>query len=91
MRDKEDLNISEEQEQEIKDHFYKPVQNMVYWSFYENNKIFSHLYQGTITKEFDDYVKTLDKKNAFTFIHLLIIMMKLIMLLKTIDLLKTLN
>ena len=67
MKDKQNFNISEEQEQEIKDHFYKTAQCLVYWSYYESNKVFSHLYQGTITKEFYDYVKTLDKIERFCF------------------------
>lgn len=67
MRNKQNFNISEEQEQEIKDHFYKEAENLIYWSYYESNKVFSHLYEGIITKDFYDYVKTLDEKKCFVF------------------------
>jgi len=67
MREKQNFNISEEQEQEIKDHFYKEAENLIYWSYYENNKVFSHLYEGIITKDFYDYVKTLDENKIFEF------------------------
>ena len=67
MREKQNFNISEEQEQEIKNHFYKEAENLIYWSYYENNKVFSHLYEGIITKDFYDYVKTLDENKIFAF------------------------
>ena len=67
MKEKQNFNISEEQEQEINDHFYKEAEHLIYWSYYENNKVFSHLYEGIITKDFYDYVKTLDENKIFAF------------------------
>ena len=65
MRDKQNFIISEEQEQEIKDLFYKLAENLVYWCFREVD--YGKIWNGTITKEFYDYVKTLDKKERFCF------------------------
>jgi hypothetical protein len=67
MRDKQNFNISQGQEEEIKDHFYKTARCLVYWSYYESNKVFTKLYQGTITREFYDYIKKLDKNERFCF------------------------
>jgi hypothetical protein len=67
MRDKQNFNISQGQEEEIKDPFYQTARCLVYWSYYESNKVFTKLYQGTITKEFYDYIKTLDKNERFCF------------------------
>lgn len=67
MRDEQNFNISEEQEQEIKDYFYKPVRNLVYWSFKESNRYFDKTFEGTIKKEFYKYLQTLDKKEEYSF------------------------
>ena len=67
MRDNKKIAISEKQEQEIKDHFYKRAENLVYWSYYEDNRYFNHLFEGTITKDFYNYVQTLDKKKCYSF------------------------
>ena len=67
MRDNKKIAISEKQEQEIKDHFYKRAENLVYWSYYEDNRYFNHLFQGKITKDFYNYVQTLDKKKCYSF------------------------
>jgi hypothetical protein len=67
MRNEQNINISEEQEHEIKDHFYKPVRNLVYWSFKESNRYFDKTFEGTIKKEFYKYLQTLDKKQKYSF------------------------
>ena len=64
MKDKQNFNISEEQEQEIKDHFYKEAENLIYWYFIDEDT--DKINNGTITKEFYNYVKTLDKHKVFT-------------------------
>ena len=40
MREKENINITDEQVEEIKKHFYKDVEDLVYWSFTEINRYF---------------------------------------------------
>ena len=64
MRDKQNFNVSEEQEQEIKDHFYKTAQCLVYWSFVNEDN--DRVYNGTITKEFYSYIKTINHYDCFT-------------------------
>ena len=64
MRNKQNFNISEEQEQEIKDHFNKEAENLIYWYFIDEDT--DKINNGTITKEFYNYVKTLDKHKVFT-------------------------
>ena len=39
MRDAQNFNISQEQEQEIKDHIYKEVKDYKYWSYFYESKI----------------------------------------------------
>ena len=67
MRNEQNINISEEQEHKIKDHIYKPVRNLVYWSFKESNRYFDKKFEGTIKKEFYKYLQTLDKKQKYSF------------------------
>ena len=57
MRDKKKFAFSQEQEQEIKDHFYEDVKDLVY----------NHLFQGVITKEFYEHIKILDKNEEYCF------------------------
>ncbi len=64
MRDKQNFNISEEQEQEIKDHFYQVAENYVYWYFIDEDT--DKINNGIIKKEFYSYVKTLDPHKVFT-------------------------
>ncbi len=63
MRDKQNFNISEEQEQEIKDHIYKTARCLVYWSFINEDN--DRVYNGTITKEFYSFIKTIDPYHCY--------------------------
>ena len=63
MRDKQNFNISEEQEQEIKDHIYKTARCLVYWSFINEDN--DRVYNGTITKEFYSYIKKIDPYDCY--------------------------
>ena len=49
MRDKQNFIISQEQEQEIKDHSYEDLKDLVNWSYYYESKNCNHLFQGVIT------------------------------------------
>jgi hypothetical protein len=62
MRDKQNINMIEGQEQEIKDHFHKDIEILVYRSFKGSNQYNNKEFEGTITKEFYKNLQTLDKK-----------------------------
>ena len=51
MRDKQNF-ISQEQEQEVKDHFYEDLEDLVNWSYYYESKAYNHLFQDVIKKSF---------------------------------------
>ena len=55
MRDKQNF-ISQEQEQEIKDHFYKDVKDLIYWSYGYECSHYKHLFQGIIKKEYYEHI-----------------------------------
>ena len=40
MKEKQKVIITDEQVEEIKNHFYKDVENLVYWSFTEINRYY---------------------------------------------------
>jgi hypothetical protein len=62
MRDKQNFNISEELEQEIKDHFYKDAENLIYWwCFVAYDICETSSYQGLITKELYNRIMKMDK------------------------------
>jgi len=63
MRDKQNFSISQEQEQEIKDNFFKPAQCLVYWSFINEDN--DRVYNGTITKEFYIYIRTINPYDCY--------------------------
>ena len=58
MRKKENINITDEQVEEIKKHFYKDVEALVYWSFTEINRYYEIKLEGLITKEFYNKIKS---------------------------------
>ena len=65
MREKQNLHISEEQEQEIQDHFYKEVENYIYWYFIDEDS--NQRINGIIKKEYYNYVKTIDHHKVFIY------------------------
>ena len=54
MKNKQNLVITDKQVKEIKKHFYKDVEKLVYWSFTE--KYFDIKLEGIITKKFYDRI-----------------------------------
>ena len=51
MKNKQNLIITDKQVKEIKKHFYKDVEKLVYWSFTESNRYFDIKLEGIITKK----------------------------------------
>ena len=62
MKTKQNLIITDKQVKEIKKHFYKDVEKLVYWSFTESNRYFDIKLEGIITKIFYDRI-TKDEYN----------------------------
>ena len=60
MKNKQNLIITDKQVKEIKKHFYKDVEKLVYWSFTESNRYYDIKLEGIITKKFYDRI-TKDK------------------------------
>ena len=62
MKTKQNLIITDKQVKEIKKHFYKDVEKLVYWSFTESNRYFDIKLEGIKTKKFYDRI-TKDEYN----------------------------
>ena len=62
MREKENIIITDEQIEEIKKHFSKDVEDLVYWSYSESNRYYEIKLEGIITKEFYESI-TKDENN----------------------------
>ena len=60
MKTKQNLIITDKQVKEIKKHFYKDVEKLVYWSFTESNRYYDIKLEGIITKKFYERI-TKDK------------------------------
>ena len=68
MKEKQKVIITDEQVEEIKKHFYKDVENLVYWSFTEINRYYEIKLEGLISKEYYNKIKSdlyKDKKYSF--------------------------
>ena len=68
MKEKQKVIITDEQVEEIKKHFYKDVENLVYWSFTEINRYYEIKLEGLISKEYYNKTKSdlyKDKKYSF--------------------------
>jgi hypothetical protein len=68
MKEKQKVIITDEQVEEIKKHFYKDVENLVYWSFTEINRYYESKLEGLISKEYYNKIKSdlyKDKKYSF--------------------------
>ena len=68
MKEKQKVNIPDEQVEEIKKYFYKNVENLVYWSITESNWYYDIKLEGIITKKFYDKItkdKYKNKKYSF--------------------------
>ena len=63
MKEKQKVIITDEQVEEIKKHFYKDVENLVYWSFTEINRYYEIKLEGIITKKFYDKITKDEYKN----------------------------
>ena len=61
MRDAQNFNISQEQEQEIKDHIYKEVKDYKYWSYFYESKIQKEIIIQKITLEEKKMMKIFKK------------------------------
>ena len=61
MKTKQNLIITDKQVKEIKKHFYKDVEKLVYWSFTE--RCFDIKLEGIITKKFYDRITKDEYKN----------------------------
>ena len=61
MKNKQNLIITDKQVKEIKKHFYKDVEKLVYWSFTE--RCFDIKLEGIITKKFYDRITKDEYKN----------------------------
>ena len=62
MTNNQNLIITDKQVKEIKKHFYKDVEKLVYWSFTESNRYYDIKLEGIITKKFYDKI-TKDEYN----------------------------
>jgi hypothetical protein len=58
LREKQKVIITDEQVEEIKKHFYKDVENLVYWSFTEINRYYEIKLEGLISKEYYNKIKS---------------------------------
>ena len=68
MKNKQNLIITDKQVKEIKKHFYKDVEKLVYWSFTESNRYFDIKLEGIITKKFYERItKDEDKNKEYSF------------------------
>ena len=63
MKNKQKLIMTDKQVKEIKKHFYKDVEKLVYWSFTESNRYFDIKLEGIITKKFYDKITKDEYKN----------------------------
>jgi hypothetical protein len=63
MKNKQNLIISNKQVKEIKKHFYKDVEKLVYWSFTESNRYYDIKLEGIITKKFYEKITKDEYKN----------------------------
>ena len=63
MKDKQNLIITDKQVKEIKKHFYKDVEKLVYWSFTESNRYYDIKLEGIITKKFYERITKDEYKN----------------------------
>ena len=63
MKEKQKVIITDEQVEEIKNHFYENVEKLVYWSFTESNRYFDIKLEGIITKKFYDKITKDEYKN----------------------------
>ena len=66
MRKKQKIVITDEQVKTIKKHFYKDVEDLVYWSYSESNSYFAIKLEGIITKEFYNSIP-LDANKVYSF------------------------
>ena len=66
MKKKQNFIITDEQVKEIKKHFYKDVEKLVYWSYTESNSYFAIKLEGIITKEFYNSIP-LDANKVYSF------------------------
>ena len=63
MKIKQNLIITDKQVKEIKKHFYKDVEKLVYWSFTESNRYYDIKLEGIITKKFYERITKDEYKN----------------------------
>ena len=63
MKNKQNLIITDKQVKEIKQHFYKDVEKLVYWSFTESNRYYDIKLEGIITKKFYERITKDEYKN----------------------------
>ena len=63
MKNKQNLIITDKQVKEIKKHFYKDVEKLVYWSFTESNRYFDIKLEGIITKKLYNRITKDEYKN----------------------------
>jgi hypothetical protein len=63
MKTKQNLIITDKQVKEIKKHFYKDVEKLVYWSFTESNRYYDIKLEGIITKKFYERITKDEYKN----------------------------
>ena len=66
MRKKENINITDEQVEKIKKYLYKDVEDLVYWSYSENNSYFDIKLEGIITKGFYNSIP-IDANKVYSF------------------------
>ena len=67
MKEKQKVIITDEQVEEIKKHFYKDVENLVYWSFTEINRYYEIKLEGLISKEFYNKLRVMIKYKVANF------------------------
>ena len=63
MKNKQSLIITDKQVKEIKKHFDKDVEKLVYWSYTESNRYFDIKLEGIITKKFYERITKDEYKN----------------------------
>ena len=63
MKEKQNIIITDEQLEEIKKHFYKDAEDLIYWCYTSNDFYF----EGIISKNLYEFIKTLDQEKEYSF------------------------
>ena len=63
MKEKQNIIITDEQLEEIKKHFYKDAEDLIYWCYTSDDFYF----EGIINKKLNEFIQTLDQEKEYCF------------------------